>query len=187
VVNKYPSTANTYGKGITGLDTLTKPAGDPGYGFSSTFGVSSTASYPATLPPLSPEMLAALRQRRRLATREFEETEAYGQRRRQQSEARMNLDLSDLQYETANARREGMNTLAGRGVARSPIFANPFRRRLLEQEQRGESRLRMGLSETLQEIERSIREAAIRRDREYAQIDWDKLMARSNTSALLGI
>jgi hypothetical protein len=93
----------------------------------------------------------------------------------------------DLQRESQLQQRSGMQTLAGRGVARSPMFVNPFQRRLAEQTQRQVGELESGLAGILANLEAQIRQADIGREREINQLDFDRTQYRSNTSALLGV
>ena len=154
----------------------------------STNGVTqqSTFNYPAALPALTAEQQAALASRRRLASRAFEETEANVARERARAEADALRAQSDVERQQQLQSRAGMQTLAGRGVGRSPMFVNPFQRQLAEQSQRQIGELQSGLANTLAQLESALRQAEIARDRELAQIDFDAGSFRSDVARLLG-
>lgn len=153
----------------------------------STNGVTRTEPfrYPPPLPALSAPVQAALAQRRRAASSEFERAEDLNRLEAQRAEAdtqrRQQLLERDRQLES----RAGMQTLAGRGVARSPMFVNPFQRRLTEQAQRGTAELQSNLASTLANLRSALQEAEARREREFAQIDFDTATARSDLARIL--
>jgi len=154
----------------------------------STNGVTqqSTFQYDAVLPPLTAEQQEALATRRRLATRGVEETQEVVARERARAEADAFRQEQDIARQQQLQSREGMQTLASRGVARSPMFANPFQRRLAEESQRQVGALQSGLAATLAQLQSALRQSEIARDRELAQIDFDATTARSNIGRLLG-
>jgi hypothetical protein len=80
-----------------------------------------------------------------------------------------------------------MQELAGRGVARSPMYANPFRREVarVQQEQIGLSQQQ--LAGTLDQLQAALQSARQRRESELAQIAFDEAMARSDVNRLLGV
>lgn len=144
-------------------------------------------NYPTTLPPLSPEMLKAIEERRRLANRELAEAEVMSEDRRAAAELENVGRLLGIDEEVARQRRSGMQELAGRGVARSPMYANPFRRELarVQQAQIGESQQQ--LASTLDQLNVALNAARQRREQQLSQIAFDEAMARSNVNRLLGI
>jgi hypothetical protein len=177
------------GRGVQGLPritTVTDTNRDLGTGAGSTGGVSQTFAYPTTLPALTPQQQEALLTRRRLATRGLEETQALVGRERQRAEADELRRRQDVFRQQEQQSREGMQTLAGRGVARSPMFTNPFQRQLAERSQREVAELQSGLGATLEALEGALRQAEIGRDRELAQIDFDAGSFRSDIDRLLG-
>lgn len=142
---------------------------------------------PTTLPPLSPEMLAAIEKRRRASLRALQEAETIAEDRRMRAELEDVGRRLGIQEDIARQRREGFMELAGRGVARSPMYANPFRRELarVQQEQMAESQ--QTLASTLDQLQVALNAARQRREQELAQIAFDEVMARSNVQNLLGI
>jgi len=159
---------------------------DTGTTSSSTGGVSQTFNYPTVLPALTAAQQEALATRRRLATRGFEETEATITREQARANAEAKRNRALIARNQQLQSREGMQTLAGRGVARSPMFTNPFQRQLAERSQREVGELESGLAGTLASLQSALQRSEIERDREYAQIDFDTATARSNIERLLG-
>jgi hypothetical protein len=160
--------------------------GNEGTTATSTGGVSQTFTYPTTLPALTPQQQEALMTRRRLATRGFEETQNVVQREQARAEADTLRQRQEIAREQQLQSRAGMQTLAGRGVARSPMFVNPFQRQLAEGAQRQIGELQSGLGATLASLESALRQAEIGRERELAQIDFDAGSFRSDIDRLLG-
>lgn len=149
--------------------------------------ISSTPTpYPAVLPPLSPEMLKIIEDRRRAANRALAEAEVRTESQRTAAELAAAGRLLGIEEETGRQRRAGMQELAARGVARSPMFANPFRRELarVQQQQIGESQQQ--LASTLDELGVALEAARQRREQQLAQIAFDEMVARSNVSRLMG-
>jgi hypothetical protein len=124
--------------------------------------------------------------RRRAATRTVEETQAATQRERARAEADAVRQRANIARNQQLQSRAGMQTLAGRGVARSPMLTNPFQRQLAEQSQRQVGELESGLAGTLSQLDAALRQAEIGRERELAQIDFDTATARSDLARLLG-
>lgn len=151
----------------------------------------STATRPfagsATLPPLTPDQLAALEQRRRASLRGLQEAETMAE------DLRVRAELEDIgrrlgiEEDVARQRREGMVGLAARGVARSPLFANPFRRELARVQQQQMAESQQTLANTLDQLQSALSAARQRREQELSQIAFDEAMARSNVQRLLGI
>lgn len=168
-------------------DTPPPPPTPPGLN-TSTNGITNQSlfQYNATLPPLSPQQQELLASRRRMATRQFGETEATATREMDRARADTRRQQANIERDQQMASREGMATLAGRGVGRSPMFVNPFQRQLAERTQRQTGELQSNLARILANLEGQIRQAGIMRDREYQQIDWDRTSFRSDPSALLG-
>jgi len=172
--------------GLTGGSDDT-PAPDPGPQ-GSTAGVSQlTFQYPSVLPPLSAEAQRAFAERRRAATRALEESRAQVDRQRQQAEAAAVQGRRDIGRQQAEQSRQGMAELAGRGVARSPMFVNPFQRGVARAAQQRVGELEMGLSQTLENLSTALRQAEQSRARELSDIEADIMAARSNVPMLLGI
>lgn len=154
----------------------------------STNGVTQqfTFQFSPALPSLTSEQQALLGSRRRLATRQRDETVNTAQREMTRARGDVERQRGDLQRESQLRQRSGMQTLAGRGVGRSPMFVNPFQRRLAEQTQRQVGELESGLAGILANLEAQIRQAEIGREREINQLDFDRAQFRSDTGALLG-
>ena len=167
-------------------DSVQDLSRDRGTESTSTGGVSQTFSYPTVLPPLSAQQQEALMARRRAATRTVEETQAATQRERARAEADAVRQRANIARNQQLQSRAGMQTLAGRGVARSPMLTNPFQRQLAEQSQRQVGELESGLAGTLSQLDAALRQAEIGRERELAQIDFDTATARSDLARLLG-
>lgn len=146
----------------------------------------SVFQYNSELPALTPQQQELLASRRRMATRQFGETEATATREMDRARGDSLRQQGNLESDQRVASREGMATLAGRGVGRSPMFVNPFQRRLADRTQRQTGELQSNLAGILANLEGQIRQGAITRDREYQQIDWDRTSFRSDPSAFMG-
>jgi len=151
----------------------------------------STATRPfsgsATLPPLSPSELKALEDRRRASSRALQEAEIRAEDLRARAELEEIGRRLGIQEDIAQQRREGMVDLAVRGVARSPLFANPFRRELAREQQRQMAESQQTLANTLDQLNVALNAARQKREQELAQIAFDETVARSNVQRLLGI
>lgn len=152
----------------------------------STGGVYQSFNFASNLPALTAEQQESLLGRRRAATRGVEQTQALVQREALRAQGDTLRQQRDLARDQARASREGMQTLAGRGVAASPMFVNPFQRQLAERSQRQIGELQSGLAGTLSQLENALRQAEIGRERELSQVDFDALTLRSNIDRLLG-
>lgn len=151
-----------------------------------TDGVSGGTPYPTVLPPLTPEMQSALDARRRAASRAYEQSAIEADDARMQAEAQRLFTEQQIDEATARARREGMTELAARGVARSPLFANPFRRELVRQQQAQLGQAEATLANTLDQLGRTLQAAELQREREFADIGLAAMQARSNIGRILG-
>lgn len=143
--------------------------------------------YPTVLPPLSPEAQRAFEERRRLATQAYQETTAANERQRVAAEAAAVQGRREVARQQGEESRAGMTQLAARGVARSPMFANPFQRGVARVAQQRVGELEMGLAGTLENLRTALQSANTARERELADIEADMLAMRSNVPALLGI
>ena len=143
--------------------------------------------YATTLPPLSPKMLQALEDRRALSLRRLQEAEATAASQRQSAELANVGRLLGIEEETGRERREGLSSLAARGVARSPLFANPFRRELARQQQQQIGESQQQLTSTLDKLGATLRAAQLRRQEELSQLAFDETRERSNVNRLLGV
>lgn len=171
---------------LEGLGSTGPQVTDEGAG-GSTGSRNDGGPYSTTLPPLTPEQLAAVEARRRAANRALAEAETMAEDRRMAAELENIGRLAGIQEQAGRQRRTGMQELAARGVARSPMFANPFRRELARatQEQIGLSQ--QTLAQTLDQLNVALNAARQRREQELAQIAFDTAMARSDVSRLLGV
>lgn len=145
-----------------------------------------TFNFGSQLPSLTPEQQQLLAGRRRLATRQLSEIEDTTARERVRLEGDAERRRQQIAEDQTFASREGMQTLAGRGVARSPIFVNPFQRRLTTQAQRQIGDLESGLAQSLANLETALRQASLNREREINQIDFDLTSYRSDVGGILG-
>ena len=143
-------------------------------------------NYSATLPALTPQQQELLGQQRRTNTRQFQETSNTLNLERTRAEADAERRRGVIGEDRRMASREGMQTLAGRGVGRSPMFVNPFERRLATQAQRQIGELESGLAGTLAQLDAALRQAAITRDRGNLDLDWQRTSFRSDVPGLLG-
>ena len=143
--------------------------------------------YPTVLPPLSPQMLAAIEARRAASLRKLTEAEARADSLRQQAQLANIGRILGIEEETGRERREGMAELAAKGVARSPLFANPFRRELAREQQEKVAESEQTLANTLDKLQATLEAARQQRQTELSQIEFDVGQNRSNVAALLGI
>jgi len=132
-------------------------------------------------------MLQALEDRRALSLRRLQEAEARAASQRQSAELANVGRLLGIEEETGRERREGMSGLAARGVARSPLFANPFRRELARQQQQQIGESQQQLTSTLDQLGEALRAAQLRREEELSQLAFDETRERSNVNRLLGV
>ena len=142
--------------------------------------------YDSVLPPLSPEAQAAFLERRRAATRAEEQARARIDRQRDMAEGAAVQGRGEIARQQAEQTRAGLSELAARGVARSPMFVNPFQRGVARQAQERVGELEMGLSQTLENLQSALQAAENQRAAELARIETDILTARSNVPGLLG-
>ena len=163
-----------------------RPDPDPEPDPVTTNGVTQPFRYSPILPALTPQQQRALMERRRLATRSFEETQGVVGRERIRAEAEALRQQGEVDRARELQARAGMQRLAGRGVGRSPIFVNPFQRQLAEQTQRQVGELQSGLANTLAQLGSALGQAETGRERELAQIDFDAIDFRSDVGRLLG-
>jgi hypothetical protein len=142
--------------------------------------------YPTTPLPLSPEVDRILRQRRFEADMDVARAEAdlglVGDRARTQA----GLQLTDIERWQDRTMQDTQRRLAARGVARSPMFANPAQRQVFEESSRAAGEVRFSLANTLSELERALREAQTRRAAELGEIEQDRGVAESDVNRLLG-
>ena len=151
-----------------------------------TRGVTGGSPYATVLPPLTPEMQSALDARRRAASRAYEIAAIEADDARIQAEAQRQFTEQQIDEATRTARRQGMSDLAVRGVARSPMFANPFRRELVRQQQAQLGQAESTLANTLDQLGRSLQAAELQREREFADIGLAAMQARSNLGRIMG-
>ena len=177
------------GSGVQGLTDRPDPRDMPDPGPQpSTAGVTQqTFTYPSVLPPLSPEAQRAFAERRRAATAAEEQARAQIDRQRQQAEAAAVQGRRQIGEEQQRQSLAGMEELAGRGVARSPMFVNPFQRGVARQAQQRVGELESGLAQTLENLGAALQRAQSERARELADIEMDIMAARSNVPRLLGV
>jgi hypothetical protein len=144
------------------------------------------AEYPTTPLPLSPEVERALMQRRYEADESVRRAMAGRDVGESRAATQAALQLTDIERWAEQTELENRRRLAARGVARSPMFANPAQRQVFEQANRAGSEVRFGLANTLSELDRALREAESARAAELANISLDEGAARSDVNRLLG-
>jgi hypothetical protein len=132
-------------------------------------------------------MLAAIEARRAASERQLSEAEAQADSLRQRAEFENLGRLLGFEEEAGRERRSGLAGLASRGLARSPLFANPFRRELARQQQQQIGESQQQLTRTLDQLNSVLEGARQQRERELAQIDFDEAQARSDVPRLLGL
>jgi hypothetical protein len=132
-------------------------------------------------------MLQALEDRRALSLRRLQEAEAQAASQRQSAELANVGRLLGIEEETGIERRSGLTELASRGVARSPLFANPFRRELARQQQQQIGESQRQLASTLDQLGQALSAARFRREEELSQLAFDETRERSNVGRLLGV
>jgi predicted unusual protein kinase regulating ubiquinone biosynthesis (AarF/ABC1/UbiB family) len=132
-------------------------------------------------------MLAAIEARRAASLRKLTEAEARADSLRQQAQLANIGRILGIEEETGRERREGMAELAAKGVARSPLFANPFRRELAREQQEKVAESEQTLANTLDKLQATLEAARQQRQTELSQIEFDVGQNRSNVAALLGI
>jgi hypothetical protein len=132
-------------------------------------------------------MLEALEQRRALSLRRLQEAEATADSLRQRAELENVGRMLGIEETTASERRSGLADLAARGVARSPMFANPFRRELARQQQQQIGESQQQLTRTLDQLGEVLRGARSTREEELSQLAFDETRERSNIARLLGL
>jgi hypothetical protein len=144
------------------------------------------AEYPTTPLPLSPEVQRMLDQRffdaNQAVVRAAADKDYTGNVARTQAALQMvDVERWAQQNELENRRR-----LAARGVARSPMFANPAQRQVFEQANRAGSEVRMNLNTTLAELDRALRAAESQREAVERELSIEEGVARSDVNRLLG-
>jgi hypothetical protein len=132
-------------------------------------------------------MLESLEQRRALSLRRLQEAEATADSLRQREQLANVGRILGIQDEIASERRSGLADLAARGVARSPMFANPFRRELARQQQQQIGESQQQLTRTLDQLNEILRGARFTRQEELAQLAFEETRERSNIARLLGL
>ena len=153
----------------------------------STGGVNQGFRIGSSLPPLSAAQQAALASRRNIATRTAQQTGRFLTRERQRAEGDVLRRVGDVGRRQQTASRQGMNTLAGRGVARGPMFVNPLQRELARAAQQETAELYSDFAGLLSNLENALRQAEITRDREYSQIFFDEASMRSDLERLMSM
>jgi hypothetical protein len=136
----------------------------------------SAISAPASLPV---EVVAANEARRRAALSSYQEATARGVTEQGRIEADRVTSSRDLAATLENARFQGMSSLAGIGQARSPRFADRFRRQLTRQELRQRGELERQTAMQLSSVEEMMAAARQARDRQLLQIEGDEALQRT--------
>ena len=139
----------------------------------------SAGSYSGTPASLPRDVLAALAERRRTASRAFEQALAKQQAGASRIDAQTTAQLSGLSRRLGRDRHEGMSQLAAAGRARSPRQAGRFLRGMRDQEVEQRGQLGQQRADQLRALDVMVNEARRTRDREHAGVDADK--ARHST------
>lgn len=143
--------------------------------------------YPIEAASISPELQRILETRRIQADESLERTQADRDFQGAQATTQAALQMTDIDRWQQQTDLKNQRRLAARGVARSPMFANPAQRQVFETANRAGTEVRFGLAGTLSELDRALREAESRRSAELAEISFDEAAARSNVGQLLGV
>lgn len=143
--------------------------------------------YPTTLPALSPEMMEAIERRRSATVEREQRAETMFEDARLRAEAERILGLRRIGEDVGEVQRQRVSQLAGRGVARSPIFLNPELRRLATVQGRAIGELEAGVASKLEELRGILEGERQAVTRERAQIDFDTVFGRSDVGRLLGV
>jgi hypothetical protein len=149
-----------------------------------TLGTTSTAptrdasamAAPASLPV---NVIAANEARRRAALSSYQEATAGGAAAQGRIEADRITASRDLAAALENARFQGMSSLASIGQARSPRFADRFRRQLTRQELRQRGELERQTAMQLSSVEEMMASARRARDRELLGLEADEVLQRT--------
>ena len=137
--------------------------------------------------PLSPELQRLIGQRRIDADMAYAQAEADRNYGVQAAGTRAALQMTDIDRWAETTDLANRQRLAARGVARSPMFANPAQRQVFEQANRAGGEVRFNLASTLTELDRALRAAATRRQAEYGGIEMDIGDGQSDVNAMLGV
>lgn len=137
--------------------------------------------------PLSPELQRLIGQRRIDADMAYAQAEADRNYGVQAAGTRAALQMTDIDRWAETTDLANRQRLAARGVARSPMFANPAQRQVFEQANRAGGEVRFNLASTLTELDRALRAAATRRQAEYGEIEMDIGDGQSDVNAMLGV
>lgn len=151
----------------TGLSTSpSKPAKPP--------------QYPTTPRPLNADELGALSARRSAVDTGFQE--AMANQERGEGAARLSALASKQMLDTSFKRtvNDFMSTLAGRGLARSPMFAGKGQKQLQQDREQQMGEIQSGLTGQLDALSEMVNRARVERDMELARISQDEAQMRSN-------
>jgi len=151
----------------TGLSTApSKPAKPP--------------QYPTVPRPLNAEELGALGDRRSAVDSGFQE--AMANQERGEGAARLSALASKQMLDTSFKRtvNDFMSTLAGRGLARSPMFAGKGQKQLQQDREQQMGEIQSGLTGQLDALSEMVNRARVERDMELARISQDEAQMRSN-------
>jgi len=136
----------------------------------------STLAAPASLPV---SVVAANESRRRQALSEYQEATARGTAEQSRLEANRTIQSRDLAAAMENARFRGMSELAAAGQARSPRFADRFRRQLTREELSRRGQLERETAMQMGSVEEMIAAARRARDRQLLALEGDEALQRT--------
>ena len=165
--NAYLAGKNTGSSSVSTASTApSKPAKPP--------------QYPTTPRPLNAEELGALAARRSAVDTGYKE--AIASQERGEGSARLAAAASRQMLDTSFKRtvNDFMSTMAGRGLARSPMFAGKGQKQLQQDREQQMGEIQSGLTSQLDALSEMVNRARIERDMELARISQDEAQMRSN-------
>lgn len=136
--------------------------------------------YPTTPKPLNAEQLGALSDRRSAVDMGFKEALANQERGEGASRIAALASKQMLDSSFKSTVDDFMSTLAGRGLARSPMFAGKGQRRLQQDREGQMGEISAGLTSQLDSLSEMVNRARVERDMELAKISQDEATMRSN-------
>lgn len=151
----------------TGLSTApSKPAKPP--------------KYPTTPKPLTAEQLGALSDRRLAVDTGYKEALAAQERGEGALRAASLASRQMLDTSFKRTVDDFMSTLAGRGLARSPMFAGKGQRQLQQDRESQMGEISSNLTNQLDSLQEMVNRARVERDIEMSKISQDEALMRSN-------
>lgn len=142
-------------------------------------------SYPTTPPPLSRGDIADLAQRRRAATRQFDEAMASRERQQGRLESDFEQFRGQLQRQVGDRRRDAAETLGGRGLAMQPRGMGRELRSIRDWEREQMAEAEASMADRMSALEEAVREARMGRDLEHASVEADRARRQTELDRLM--